>query len=829
MDFLDQLSNVIILSTVAEEVRNLSSTIYLRVKNWFNDKDKKFLLFSNEHHKSTFIERLPNESPNDRNDRAIRVATQWFNNHVKQIGDLEVVMLSDDADNRRKAVAEGLSTFSAYDYAKQISDRPNLIDLIAEKSNFKDKEEIKYEEYISLTAMNAGIKNEKYFKGSLNISQHNYLEGSIYGKINGEEKNISIIGRKYLNRGIHGDIVCVELLPQNEWGITESIVITNEEDEKELEKINNNNIIINNKDAQPCGKIVGIIKKNWRPYCGFIDKSSIKGNINNNIDNKEVSIGNTQFVLFQPLDNKIPKIKIRTRQVNQLLNQRIIVSIDSWNTTSKYPMGHFIKSLGEAGDKDTETEVLLLEHDVPHYEFSTNVLSCLPKEGDSWKVLDEHVKNRMDFRELDICSIDPPGCTDIDDALHARKLPNGNYEVGVHIADVTYFVKPGTVMDKEAANRCTTVYLVNQRIDMLPGLLGTNLCSLKSNVERLAFSCVWEMNEKAEIINTKFMKSVIKSKKSFTYEEAQKQIDDLNQKDSLTQGIRQLNKFAKLLKAKRLEAGALTLSSPEVRFSLENESQDPVDVEMKELHDTNALVEEFMLLANISVAKKIYTTFPLCALLRSHPTPPPVNFENLNQALKRLNVCLKYSSSKELADSLDAINIPEDPYLNKLVRILTTRCMMQAQYFSSGSVPQEEFKHYGLATDIYTHFTSPIRRYSDVIVHRLLHASIDVDHPLDPALLNKQGMEEQCKTLNNRHRNAQQAARGSVELFTHLYFKGKTVVEDGYVIKVLKNGFVVLIPKYGIESIVHINQKESEKNEKLIVYEFDENEKILRF
>lgn len=267
-------------------------------------------------------------------------------------------------------------------------------------------------------------------------------------------------------------------------------------------------------------------------------------------------------------------------------------------------------------------------------------------------------------------------------------------------------------MDQEAASRGTTVYLVDKRIDMLPGLLGTNLCSLRSNVERLAFSCIWELNDNAEIVNVRFTKSVIASKASLTYEEAQNRIDDDRMQDDITKGIRTLNMLAKKLKQRRLDMGALTLASPEVRFSLEHDTQDPVDVEMKELKETNALVEEFMLLANISVARKIYEKFPDSAMLRCHPTPPASSFEKLEKAVSRMGITIDHSTSKTLSDSLDNAVIPEEPYFNKLLRIMTTRCMMQAVYFCSGSMTEQEFRHYGLATDIYTHFTSPIRRYS---------------------------------------------------------------------------------------------------------------------
>ncbi|KAJ1731846.1 exosome catalytic subunit dis3, partial [Coemansia biformis] len=416
---------------------------------------------------------------------------------------------------------------------------------------------------------------------------------------------------------------------------------------------------------------------------------------------------------------------------------------------------------------------------------------------------------RRDLRELNVCSIDPPGCTDIDDALHAVELPNGNFQVGVHIADVTNFVKPGMAMDVEAAHRSTTVYLVDRRIDMLPELLGTNLCSLMSKVDRLAFSCMWELDRDANIVSATFYKSVIHSKASFTYEEAQNRIDDPSINDPITKSVRNLNMLAKKLRQRRMDAGALTLSSPEVRFRLENDSQDPVDVEMKALKETNALVEEFMLLANISVARKIYEHFPDSSLLRRHPEPPAQNFDNLQHALKPLGIQLETGSSLALAQSLDRAVLSSDPYFNNLLRILTTRCMMQAQYFCSGTHTPEEFRHYGLATEIYTHFTSPIRRYSDVMVHRLLHASIDRDADYGSVLTDKTKMNEQCDVLNHRHRMAQQAGRSSVELYTNLFFKGKTIEEPGYVTQILKNGFGVLIPSYGIEGVVYTTSKDA--------------------
>ncbi|KAG9322667.1 hypothetical protein KVV02_007934 [Mortierella alpina] len=801
-----QITNVIVLQTVLEEVKHLSLPIHKRVRDMINNREKHFYVFSNEHHRETFIEKLKDESPNDRNDRAIRVAAKWYANHIRNLKpEVSIVLMTDDAANRAKAIADGLQAVSVKWYIEAL-DNNELLDMISDTKELDDGKQMIYEEHLSPAHLSNGIKSGKFFQGKLGISSHNYLEGSVYTKIDGQDGTILIVGRENLNRAVDGDIIALELLPKSEWRTTPTgVVIDEEEEKKEEESLKaEQKAAATQEDAimatatqdtpQPCGKVVGIIRRNWRQYCGFIDRKTVS-----------TAAGSSApiNVLFFAMEHKIPKIKLRTRQAHSLLGQRVIVAIDSWPKTSKYPIGHFIRSLGEAGDKSTETEVLLLEHDVPFHEFSKQVLSFLPVEGENWVVKPEHFNGREDFRQLNVCSIDPPGCTDIDDALHVITLPNGNFQVGVHIADVTHFVKPGNVMDQEAANRGTTVYLVDKRIDMLPGLLGTNLCSLRSNVERLAFSCIWELNDNAEIVKVRFTKSVIASKASLTYEEAQNRIDDERMQDDVTKGIRTLNMLAKKLKQKRLDMGALTLASPEVRFNLERDTQDPVDVEMKELKETNALVEEFMLLANISVARKIYEKFPDSAMLRCHPTPPGVNFEKLEKAVARMGITIDHSTSKTLSDSLDNAVLPDEPYFNKLLRIMTTRCMMQALYFCSGTITEQEFKHYGLATDIYTHFTSPIRRYSDVMVHRQLHAAIDADLAYGTELTDKESMNELCGVLNHRNRMAQQAARSSVELFTHLFFKNKVEEEEGYVIRILKNAFIVLVPKYGIEGIVY--------------------------
>ncbi|GAA5892399.1 hypothetical protein JCM6882_003660, partial [Rhodosporidiobolus microsporus] len=424
-------------------------------------------------------------------------------------------------------------------------------------------------------------------------------------------------------------------------------------------------------------------------------------------------------------------------------------------------------------------------------------------------------------------------CQDIDDALHAKRLPNGNIQAGVHIADVSHFVHPDNPMDAEAASRGTTVYLVDKRIDMLPHLLGTNLCSLRPYVERLAFSVIWELDDDANIVDVRFTKSVIASKEAFTYEAAQRRKDDLSLTDPLTEGIRLLNHIARQLKAKRMAAGALNLASPEVKIHLEQSEQSgptgvdenglkkkgEVGVEQKELFETNSLVEEFMLLANISVAERIYKQFPQTAVLRRHAPPPKTNFEVLQDVLqKRRGMTLDVSSSGALAASLDNCVDPSFPAFNTLVRIMATRCMLSAEYFCSGSLPASSFSHYGLASPIYTHFTSPIRRYADVLVHRQLAAAIS-GQPLHAGLQTRAWVDKTLEVVNKRHRGAQGAARASIEFYVALAIQKREeeqvaelkaagiegegkVQAEAFVIRAFRNGLAVFVSKFGLEGLV---------------------------
>ncbi|MCJ1286273.1 exosome catalytic subunit dis3 [Xylographa opegraphella] len=852
MDLFEQSSafyDVIVLQTVLEELRNRSLPLYNRLIGLTKSEQKRFYVFFNDFRLETHVVREQGETINDRNDRAVRRAVKWYSEHLEQAIQSStrkrpcptIVMLSDDKENLRKAREDKLTASSLSDYVSQLEDADRLLDMMSASDSSQivrdGKVELLYPEYYSMSKINTGIKAGNLHQGIFNVSTYNYLEASVH--VAAFDKSLLVLGRDNSNRAVQGDVVVLEILPKPQWKSPstkiieeESLnknenadadyvepVVTEQERMALQDEVRKTHGRSNEGRPQPTARVVGVVKRNWRQYVGHVDSSSSS-------ISKQGRKQQTVFLI--PMDKRIPKIRIRTRQADELMGKRVLVTIDAWDQESRYPVGHFVRSLGELETKGAETEALLLEYDVQYRPFPKAVLDCLPAEGHEWRVPattdDPGWRDRKDLRDLLACSIDPVGCQDIDDALHARPLANGNFEVGVHIADVSHFVKPNNAMDTEASIRGTTVYLVDKRIDMLPMLLGTDLCSLKPYVERYAFSTIWEITPEADIVNSMFTKSVIRSREAFSYEQAQLCIDDKSQKDDLTKGMRTLLMLSKKLRRKRMEAGALNLASPEVRVQTESETSDPVDVKTKEMLDTNSLVEEFMLLANISVAGKIYSAFPQTALLRRHTAPPKTNFEELSNQLKvKRGLELKTESSKALADSLDTCVDPKEAFFNTLVRIMATRCMMSAEYFCSGTQAYPEFCHYGLASEIYTHFTSPIRRYADLVAHRQLAAAIEYEG-IDASLRSKNKLEGVCKNINVRHRNAQMAGRASVEYYVGQALKGRIIEEDGFVMKVFSNGFVVFVPRFGIEGLIRLRDLATPEPEGI----FDAEQYVLR-
>lgn len=812
------LGNVLFLESVLSTIRSRSYEVYERVRGLLASHPENLhtAIFSNEHRQETYLERnLTGESEEKYNERLLVHALNWLADHWKVVNIRPVLVVDTTKSSltgkfevvATKSIAEGNTVLQELFVEHE---EENTMD-VDEDASVGKKPYVIFSDYLPERKARAGVKAGRLFQGTFRPSMYNVQEGltsvSLDPKDRSKRQQVLLIGRENQNRAIDGDVVIIEILPKNEWKGASNLAVEQDDlqEESDDEDVEKNDVV--QKDTPPAdiipnGKVVAIAKRNWRPYCGTISSGSFRGG---------------ETALFVPIDRSVPKIRIRSHRIREHLGKRLIVVVDKWDRSSAHPRGHIVRAVGSSGDKEAETEVILIENGIPLRKFSKASMECLPDEN--WAVTEEHIKTRWDFREMDICSVDPPGCTDIDDALHFRRISDSEVEVGVHIADVTAFVAHDSALDREAAERGCTVYLVDRRIEMLPSLLSSKLCSLRSNVERLAFSAIIRLDNDGNVLSSKYGRSVIKSKAALTYQAAQERIDaarkvfgkrpgaPVNPVDSSLLGLAAL---AKKLRERRMKAGALILASPEVKFKISEVTDAVTDVHLYEVRETNRMVEEFMLLANVVVAERILRQFPQCAMLRRHPRPSEEMFEPLLRAAKAAGFEVDVSNSRKLNDSLSALDATAkkngDDYLGTLMRIIATRSMTQAVYFSSGEVSDPQYLHYGLASPVYTHFTSPIRRYADVLVHRLLSACLGFSS-LPLSLQNSKRMNELAEVINTRHRCAQFASRASSVLHTVLLFRHKTLQEPARITKLLGNGFVVLVPKYGVEGVVHIDEE----------------------
>ena len=406
----------------------------------------------------------------------------------------------------------------------------------------------------------------------------------------------------------------------------------------------------------------------------------------------------------------IPKDKLKGGKNGD----KAVVKVTEWPEEAKNPIGQVIDILGQAGDNTTEMHAILAEFGLP-YVYPKNVETAAEKIPA--EISEADYSEREDLRNVTTFTIDPKDAKDFDDALSIRLIKPGLWEVGVHIADVTHYVKEGGVIDKEAEKRATSVYLVDRTIPMLPERLCNFICSLRPDEEKLAFSVIFDMNEKGEVKDVRIQHTVIKSDRRFTYEEAQKVIE--TGEGDYKEEILELNKLAQILRKQRLASGAIDFDRVEVKFEID-ETGKPLSVYFKESKEANKLIEEFMLLANRTVAEKIgkvpKNKKPKVFPYRIHDLPDPDKLENLNWFINRFGYKIRTSGSK--AEVSKSINRLLDDIKNKkeqnLVETVSLRAMQKARYST------HNIGHYGLAFDYYTHFTSPIRRFPDMMVHRLL-------------------------------------------------------------------------------------------------------------
>lgn len=530
-------------------------------------------------------------------------------------------------------------------------------------------------------------------------------QGSIYVRVEGEENDIFVHQRNTLN-ALDGDRVEVVVVHRNSRGETE-------------------------------GEVTRIVERSRKVYVGVAE------------------VGAHQ-IFVRPDSRRMPMDIYLSKRENPNIHdgEKVAVRIADWALGSKSPSGELVDVLGMAGENDAEMHAILAEYELP-YHFEQEVLDAA--EALDGGITQKEIDSRRDFRSVTTFTIDPADAKDFDDALSVRKIRDGVWEVGVHIADVTHYVRPHSAIDDEAIERGTSVYLVDRTVPMLPERLSNELCSLRPNEASLCFSAVMTLNEAGEILDEWFGRTVIYSDRRFTYAEAQEIIE--TGKGDLAEEVLTLHRLAQTLRANRFKNGALQFDREEMKFKLD-EAARPIGVYFKVQQESNQLIEEFMLLANRRVAafcghrlSDKGRRVPRTMVYRVHDKPSDEKLDRFRQFIVRFGHIFKASKGRAIAKEMNKLlkgvkGLPEE----NAVSTMAIRSMAKAFYTT------DNIGHYGLAFDDYTHFTSPIRRYPDMMVHRLLARYLE-----DGKSADKETVESLCEHASEREVIAAEAERASIK------------------------------------------------------------------
>lgn len=593
-------------------------------------------------------------------------------------------------------------------------------------------------------------------------------EGFAFVRVEGEDEDIFVPASK-MRGALNGDLVRVSVTKEKAPATKKSK---------------------STKEGRREGCVVDVLERSEKPFIGIFHSS-----------------GKGAWVLMQsrvmPYDIEVDPEQARKAGAEK--GWKVSVRVEHWNKGESLPFGKIIDVLGAPGENETEMHSILAEFGLP-YRFEPELEKAAEKISDKIKVKD--IKERRDFRDTFTFTIDPEDAKDFDDALSFKPLENGNFEVGVHIADVSHYVTPGSDIDREARDRGTSVYLADRTVPMLPEKLCNRLCSLRPNEEKLCFSAVFEITPRAAIRKKWFGRTVIKSNFRLTYEQAQDIIEGIaeNPDTELQTAITVLNKLAGILKGKRRKAGAIDFSRPEMKV-LCDETGHPIDVYQKISKEANWLIEEFMLLANRSVAEFVAATGKTF-VYRVHDVPNPEKLESLRHFAKSLGY--KMNGELEGKKAAGAISDLLDKATGKpeaaAFKDIALRSMAKAKYST------ENIGHYGLAFADYTHFTSPIRRYPDLMVHRLLALYLDNTKSQD-----REFYESECKYASGREALASEAERTSVKYKVVEFMQDKVGQEFvGHISGLTEWGIYVEIEPTHIEGMVALRSIKSD------FFEFDE-------
>ncbi|KUJ62527.1 ribonuclease R [Flavobacteriaceae bacterium CRH] len=559
------------------------------------------------------------------------------------------------------------------------------------------------------------------------------------------------------------------------------------------------------KGKRPEGEVIEVIERNKTEFVGVID---IQPNF------AFVSTANPKMYT----DIFIPKDKFGEAENGDV----VLVTIEDWPKRADSPFGSVIKVLGKPGEHNTEIHAILAEYGLPS-DFPVEVEVFAQKIDTS--IQESEIAKRRDMRDTLTFTIDPKDAKDFDDALSFKKLENGNYEIGIHIADVSYYLEEGTILDDEAYQRATSVYLVDRVVPMLPEVLSNFACSLRPNEEKYTFSAIFEVSENAQVINQWFGRTVIYSDQRFAYEEAQYIIETKDNtipvdvsitgesyvvSDEITQATLKLDELAKILRKKRMANGAISFDKVEVKFNLDEQGE-PEGVYFKVSKDANHLIEEFMLLANRKVAEYIgkqKKTF----IYRIHDEPNEDKLIAMQTVIAKFGYKIDFRNKGDISKSLNALMEEVNGKKEQnLIDTLAIRSMSKAKYST------ENIGHYGLAFDYYSHFTSPIRRYPDVMVHRLLQYYLDAGKSVDEEVY-----ETKCLHCSNMESLATNAERDSIKYMQVKYMQDHQDEEFlGVISGVTEWGIYVEIVSNKCEGMVRIREIKDD------YYTFDEKQYAL--